>query len=76
MKFEKNHLTKINNVCIIIIGNGETTNVAYLKLICKNTSNSGKFYRCVFLLVYLLLLKITTNSIIKAIAMIVTPINE
>ncbi len=29
-----------------------------------------------FLLVYSLLLKITANAIIKAIAMIVTPINE
>lgn len=32
--------------------------------------------RCVFLLIYSLLLKITANAIIKAIAMIVTPINE
>ena len=39
----------------------------------KTHPNSAKVYRCVFLLVYLLLLKITANAIIKAIAMIVIP---
>lgn len=33
-------------------------------------------YRCVFLLVYFCLLKITANTIIKANVMIVTPIKE
>ena len=40
------------------------------------THLTGESYRCVcFLLVYLLLLKIIANAIIKAIAMIVIPIN-
>ena len=38
----------------------------------KNTPNWAS-YRCVFLLVYLLLAKITANAITKAIAMIVIP---
>ena len=43
---------------------------------CKvNTSTPPSEQMC-FLLVYSLLLKITANAIIKAIAMIVTPINE
>ena len=41
----------------------------------KNTSNSGKFYRCVFVF-YFCLLIITTSAIIKANVMIVNPINE
>ena len=52
----------------------KTTNVAYLKLICKNTSNSGKFYRCVCFLVYLLLQSSITSAIIEVRAMIVIPI--
>ena len=66
-------LTKINNLCIIIIGNGETTNVVCQ---CKvNTSTPPSEQMC-FLLVYSLLLKITANAIIKAIAMTVIPISE
>ena len=50
------------------------------KVVClendmKNTSNSAKFYRCVFFY-YFCLLIITTNVMIKANVMIVTPINE
>ena len=41
-----------------------------------DTSNFGEFTDVSVFLFYLLLLKITANAIIKAIAMIVTPINE
>lgn len=46
----------------------------FARLLCKNTSPCQD--RCVFFIVYLLLLIIITNAIIKAKAMIVTPINE
>ena len=52
----------------------KTTNVVR-QVKCFNTSDSSKLTD-VFLLVYSLLLKITANAIIKAIAMIVIPINE
>ena len=73
LKKQKLYLTNLFKLCIIIIGNGETTNVVCQ---CKvNTSTPPSEQMC-FLLVYSLLLKITANAIIKAIAMIVTPINE
>ena len=51
------------------------------KVVClendiKTHQTRQSFTDVFFLLVYSLLLKITANAIIKAIAMIVTPINE
>ena len=50
-------------------------NVAYLKSICK-THQTREIFTDVFFVVYFCLLIITTNAIIKASVMIVTPINE
>ena len=61
----------MENLCIIKIGNGETTNVVCLLIICKNTSATVKLQMC-FFIGYFCLLIITTNAIIKANAMIVT----
>ena len=57
----------------IKIGNGETTNMV-CQLICE-THLTVKLQMC-FFIGYFCLLIITTNAIIKANAMIVTPINE
>ena len=42
----------------------------------KNTSTTVKLQMCFFVVAYFCLLIITTNAIIKANVMIVTPINE
>ena len=71
----KNHLTITIQMCIIKIGNGEITNVVYLDKMF-GTSNSGKFTDVSVFFGYFSLLIITTNAIIKANVMIVTPIKE
>ena len=58
----------------IKIGNGETTNVV-CQVKCFNTSDLPKLTD-VFFIGYFCLRIITTNAIIKANVMIVTPINE
>ena len=59
---------------IIIIGNGETTNVVCHDENCENASTMGKITDA-FLLFYFCLLIITAIAIIKANAMIVTATN-
>ena len=68
------HLTKSDNLCIIIIGNGETTNVVRRIIVLTHLTREG-LQMCPFI-GYLLLQSIFTSVIIKVRAMIVIPINE
>ena len=69
----KNHLTITIQMCIIKIGNGETTNVV-CPVNMKNTLN--REVTDVFFIGYFCLLITITNAIIKANVMIVIPIIE
>ena len=70
-------MTNLFKLCIIIIGNGENHKRGLPQIKWFKTHLTRESFTDVFfLLVYSLLLKITANAIIKAIAMIVTPINE
>lgn len=67
------YLTKLNNLCIISIGNGEATNVVHLIRVLTHLTRES-LQMCLFF-VYSLLLKIIASAIITAIAMIVIPIS-
>ena len=66
----------MSNICYIIIIGNEKPQMWFAELNVKNTSKSSKLYRCVFLLVYSLLLIIIANAIIRAKAMIVVITSE
>ena len=66
-------MTNLFNLCIIIIGNGETTNVVRQVNVLTHLTRES-LQMCLF--GYLLLQSIITSAIIEVRAMIVTPINE
>ena len=74
LKITTKYLTFLN-MYIIVIGNGETTNVVNLGIMFL-THQTLANYRCVYFFVYLFLHSNTTNATIEERAMIVTPIKE